>query len=276
MAEPTPPPASPRTLPAAAAPAGPRAWFAWRDALRWFGAEFLVVVTGVLVALALQAWYEGRRDAARERGYLRQLAADLRESERRFAAAEAENAPSEVAAAKLTRAFYLVAPPPRDSLLRWFLQADSYELAVPITATAEALVATGELTLIRSDSVRAAVTAYLETTRRRAATQATFEREFLAASDALERLVDPAEVVLARRPAALIDSVARANPTYPLPPGARRIPFPFDAPAFLRDREAHFQAGQLLSAKRNMAGSRAEMRAAARALQALVDGALRR
>jgi hypothetical protein len=30
----------------------------WSTRLRWFGAEFLVVVTGVLVALGVQAWYE--------------------------------------------------------------------------------------------------------------------------------------------------------------------------------------------------------------------------
>ncbi len=31
--------------------------------LRWFAAEFAVVVSGVLVALALQAWYQSRQDA---------------------------------------------------------------------------------------------------------------------------------------------------------------------------------------------------------------------
>src|SRR5688572_25817782 len=42
----------------------------WRARVRWFAAEFLVVVTGVLVALALQAWYEDRQDRDRETAYL--------------------------------------------------------------------------------------------------------------------------------------------------------------------------------------------------------------
>ena len=49
----------------------------WRPGVRWFGAEFLVVVTGILVALALNAWWGSRQDAAREQAYVRQLRAEL-------------------------------------------------------------------------------------------------------------------------------------------------------------------------------------------------------
>ncbi|PAP75067.1 hypothetical protein [Rubrivirga marina] len=44
----------------------PRSRGGWRRGARWFGAEFLVVVTGVLVALAVGAWWQGCQDAARE------------------------------------------------------------------------------------------------------------------------------------------------------------------------------------------------------------------
>jgi hypothetical protein len=49
----------------------------WARRLRWFGAEFLVVVSGVLVAIALNAWYQGRRDAATEATYLALLSRDV-------------------------------------------------------------------------------------------------------------------------------------------------------------------------------------------------------
>ena len=49
----------------------------WRRRLRWFGAEFLVVVTGVLVALAFNAWYQGRQDQDRAVGYLKRIDGDL-------------------------------------------------------------------------------------------------------------------------------------------------------------------------------------------------------
>jgi len=50
---------------------------AWRRSLRWFLAEFLVVVVGILVAMALNSWYQGRQDASNERDYLQRLSRDL-------------------------------------------------------------------------------------------------------------------------------------------------------------------------------------------------------
>jgi hypothetical protein len=49
----------------------------WRTRARWFAAEFLVIVTGVLVALALNALYERREDGRNERAYLALLERDL-------------------------------------------------------------------------------------------------------------------------------------------------------------------------------------------------------
>ena len=46
-------------------------------ALRWFAAEFFVVVTGVIVALGATSWWEGQRSQEREAAYLTQLLADL-------------------------------------------------------------------------------------------------------------------------------------------------------------------------------------------------------
>lgn len=243
---------------------------AWRGGLRWFAAEFLVVVTGILVALALQAWYEGRRDARRESSYLAQLDADLADTERLVAAADADNRPGDLAGARLLRAYYTPVPPARDSVLRWFLQASSYELARPVTATVEALVTTGDLGLIHDDSLRTAVAAYLDASRRLVASQQTFEYEFLRASDDMDRKIDYVEALTTLAAPARLDSVARSDSLFPAPAGARRRPFPFDLGALLADREAHFSLGQLLSAKRNLADIRREMREDAGRLRALV------
>jgi hypothetical protein len=229
-----------------------------------------VVVTGVLVALAVQAWSEARRDAGRERAYLAQLAADLRDTERVLDSADVGNRASTVAAARFVRAFYEPVPPPRDSVLAWYRRASYYETVRPVTGTVEALVATGDLHLLRSDRARAAVSAYLDDTRRLVASQQTFVAEFLRASDALDEKIDYAETIPARVPQARVDSVARADPLFPVPPGPRRRPFPLDTDALLRDRGAHFAMSQLLSAKQNMAGHRREMRDAARRLAAAV------
>ncbi|WP_412069194.1 hypothetical protein [Rubrivirga sp. IMCC43871] len=72
-APPTPPPSGP---PPTAPAARPRRWD-WRPTLRWFAAEIVVVVAGVLIALALNAWWQGRQDHALETHTLRELRAAL-------------------------------------------------------------------------------------------------------------------------------------------------------------------------------------------------------
>ena len=57
-------------------PIPPRRWD-WRPKLRWFAAEILIVVAGVLIALALNAWWQGRQDAASEQSYLALISRDL-------------------------------------------------------------------------------------------------------------------------------------------------------------------------------------------------------
>lgn len=57
-------------------PSPSRRWN-WQPKLRWFGAEILIVVAGVLIALALNSWWGARQDAAREAGYLALIHRDL-------------------------------------------------------------------------------------------------------------------------------------------------------------------------------------------------------
>lgn len=59
------PPPSAEVPPPPTAP--PRRWD-WRKGATWFGAEFLVVVTGVLVALAVNAWWGDRSSGASRSG----------------------------------------------------------------------------------------------------------------------------------------------------------------------------------------------------------------
>ena len=70
----------------------PRRWD-WRPKLRWFGAEYLIVVLGVLTAVGINAWWQGRQDVAQEQVYLRQLVADLRETVRLTEETDAYMAP---------------------------------------------------------------------------------------------------------------------------------------------------------------------------------------
>jgi hypothetical protein len=48
-------------------------WTSLRRSLRWFTAEFLVVLAGVLAAFAVNAWWEHRHDRSAEQAALREL-----------------------------------------------------------------------------------------------------------------------------------------------------------------------------------------------------------
>ena len=246
----------------------------WRGAARWFGAEFLVVVTGVLVALAVGAWWQGRQNAVSEQAYLRQLAADLRETERAATAADAFLRPVDRAGSLLWLAFYEAAAPPRDSLLAWAERAMWTSTVRPVVGTAEALVATGDLALIRDDSLRTAVTAYLERTRGRLYDHEQFDQAWAAAERRMRRHVDPTESALRLYDAETLGGYLAQMGVPETDLSELEAPFPFDPGPFLRDPDALQDAFEMANAKRNLLTVRRAMAEDARALRRRVEAEL--
>lgn len=132
----------------------------WTDGLRWFAAEFLVVVSGVLVALALNAYYQGRVDAGREAGYLQQMATDLAESEARLQEAVAANQDQ---LGKLTELLKLFDSKSEVPSIEAFndLKILSFTSEDPVLSTAQAIVETGDLHLITDDLLRSEIIHYV-------------------------------------------------------------------------------------------------------------------
>lgn len=148
-----PPPAEP-TQPAQARPAFT---VRWRAGLR----EFAVIMAGVLCALGAQAWWEWRQERGRERDYLAQLLLDTRENERRLGEAIATDTVTRRAMRRLAGAFHAPAPlPPSDTLLSWMLRAGVGSGFQPLTGTHTALLSTGDLRILRNDTLRARVVEY--------------------------------------------------------------------------------------------------------------------
>ncbi|MGH7470222.1 MAG: hypothetical protein ACRENP_19930 [Longimicrobiales bacterium] len=132
----------------------------WRTALR----EFLVIVTGVLSALAAQAWWERGQERERERAYLYQLLADTRENERRIALAMREDSASMHAVGRVVRALHTPGPmPSNDSLATWLLIALNSSDFQPVTGTYQALLSAGDLRLLHNDTLRGLVVGYAAT-----------------------------------------------------------------------------------------------------------------
>jgi hypothetical protein len=129
----------------------------WRTAAR----EFAVIVTGVLVALGAQAWWESREERQREQEYLRQLLSEIRVNEARLVDAIRQDS---VGGAAVDRALEVIdgnGPlPPADSMVSWVSRAGSASDFKPLSGTYRALLGTGDLRLVRNDSLRALIVTY--------------------------------------------------------------------------------------------------------------------
>jgi hypothetical protein len=119
-------------------------------------AEFAVIVAGVLIALAVDAWWGRRQEREQAREYLEQLLVDFQETERRLRGTVAgERERLERVSLVIDRALHGPLP-----------HADSLDLPTgynqfePLTGTLTALVQGGDLRLLDSDSVRFELVAF--------------------------------------------------------------------------------------------------------------------
>jgi hypothetical protein len=133
----------------------------WKDGLKWFGAEFLVVVAGILVALGLQAWWQDRQDASRGAEFERQLLSDVRETQRSLRDSIATDRAHSRTTSLLSTALYATDTPTPKQTLEW-LQAYSGWTADPrpVLGNVNALIQTGEIRLVSNPRLRRAIISY--------------------------------------------------------------------------------------------------------------------
>jgi hypothetical protein len=120
-------------------------------------AELAVIVGGVLIALAADAWWETRLERREARDYLQQLLVDFQETQRRLRGTiAAETETLQLVNSVVDRASRGVLPSP-DSLEL----PTRYNEFEPLTGTLTALVEGGDLRLVRDDSLRFELVAFL-------------------------------------------------------------------------------------------------------------------
>lgn len=145
----------------------PSRW-GWRPKLRWFAAEYLIVVLGVLTAVAINAWWGARQDTAAERSYLAlisrdlsQMAANLEE----LVALEERQVQSGLRAYRI-----LSSPDPtRDEQVLasdLLSQLTSRRTMNPTDATYRDLLSTGNLRLLQNRGLRDRLVAFYEEAER--------------------------------------------------------------------------------------------------------------
>jgi hypothetical protein len=239
---------------------------AWRSSLRWFLAEFVVVVAGVLVALMLNGWAQERQDGQREQAYLRQLHADLIASERDLGEAEEFLDRRAAASARVLHRFWRDEVVVDDSLIEDLSLPRSTRRFRPVLGTAEALISSGQINLIRSDALRGAILGYVESMKT--------QLEDINRYD--ETYYRPAVTRLYQGPD-LYQYVRFASPDerlLPRPLTVERVPFPAPLAGMLRDRSVYDGYNSLLVAHRNQSQCYADMRERSRTLRAQIQAAL--
>ena len=245
----------------------------------WFTVlvEIAVVVLGVVIGFQVNDWGQRRADRAKEQTYLRQLAADLRETEREIVGLEAQAAPRERSVGAFLRAFRSKERPPRDSLVTWRRIIQGLTSSRPVMGTVEALVATGDLALIRDDSLRAAITRYPERIDFDLATQEIAFKLYHDGLPQLDSRMDWADVLGEYHSTDALDSLSRVDPSYygsmvDDPQSA----FPFTVEGVLTDRVAYQGVRYMGYGASTMATARGRILEETRDLRERVEAELNR
>lgn len=243
-------------------------WLGFR--LRWFLAEFLVVVVGVLVAMGLSGLVEEQRELKREQVYLQQLSADLGSSDKELSTAVEFMQTRAEAAARVLHRFWRKDPVLDDAFFVDLSRPRGTRRFRPVLGTAEALGSSGEMGLIRSDALRADLLSYVERMKTRLAEIDRYDETYYR----------PGVAMLSRGPLwrSPPNSSLRQDPNEklrPRPDQYDRIPFPSELADQLASREVYGGYSNLLTAHRNQAEQYREMLEETRALRKKVDARIR-
>ncbi|MGB6037547.1 MAG: hypothetical protein WBG42_14830 [Cryomorphaceae bacterium] len=126
--------------------------------IKWFFAEFLVVVTGVLVAFALNSWWMDVKDRNKEETYLKQVLQDIDSSIQLMEGAVKFEVAASYAASQLLRVAYSDSIPSERELNIHALRCMNFEPGSLLQSTLLSLINSGDLQLISDDSTRIELT----------------------------------------------------------------------------------------------------------------------
>jgi len=265
---PDPPSAPSAPLPLPVPRPLPRPDPGWVSRLRWFLAEFLVVVSGIMVALALSGWVQERRDQQREIAYLQQLSADLLSSEQQLSEAVEHMRERARASARVLHRFWREDPAVDEAFLKDLWLPQGTRRFRPVMGTAEALSSTGNLSLIGSDTLRAELLTYVESMKRNLDDINRFDETYFRPG--MLMLIHGTDLSAHMKVPANDDSLRTRPNQY------ERVPFPSILADMLRDRNVYTGFQLLLTAHRNQAHRYEEMLEQTRALRTKVEAELAR
>jgi hypothetical protein len=165
--------------------------------------------------------------------------------------------------------------PRHDSIASWFAHGFWQEPLEPVTATAEALVSSGNITLIRDDSLRAAVTRYVGSMNKAAERQQIWGGQYYRAVERLTDYVDIMGASLQSTPADAVNRRARTDLYAPFPENPATPAFSYSMDDLFQNKDVYRALWMANNWKANLAATRTEMLAETRALRAAVRKSMR-
>jgi hypothetical protein len=220
----------------------------------WFAVvlEVLIVIVGVVIGFQVTSWGQDRADRAQEQTYLRQLVEDLEQTEQTYKDMEPDWIQRDASIAALVRSFRSASTPPVDSVLVWAGRVVVFHRPTIVTGTADALVATGDLNLIRDDSLRSSITSYLNVVEQQRDHMGHMQEEATPYIRTLTERVDFLAGWFGEEggwfggiPPAVRDTMARSWPFSPYPEAPHRTIRPLDMDALFRDPLAYSEMSNL-------------------------------
>lgn len=147
----------------------------FRHRSQWFLAELVIIVAGVLIALAIDELRNERGNALLERQYLDQLTADLSATADLITVVVTVDAEAETSGLQFLALFEDDNPESAQEAGHWLSEMRTFNTPVPVLGTIEALISTGDLRLIKDPIARAAITQYLSSAQNRSARYEQYE-----------------------------------------------------------------------------------------------------
>ena len=193
------------------------------EKLSWFSSEFVVVVSGVLVALALNGWWQGIQDQRAEEAYLNQLVAELSSSIETMSIDSTRSHEAQATLSKVIRAFRSNDSPPVDSVAAWMFQGLQFFVTGVSIGTLEAIVSSEDFQLIRSDTLRSRLPVFLALSKTGNARMHRLEEFFISEIRDLYQVVDYAGLVQLTSSDSTIAAMASSNSYFRIPPDGKRL-----------------------------------------------------
>ena len=127
--------------------------------------ELVIIIAGVLMALAIDEWWTNLEESDRADIYIQQLIADLRTTEETFAQTERWLIEATSAAESLLVIFEENGAADLEQVYELLNELEPFNNPAPVLGTIEVLISTGDLRVIRDANVRIQITAYLSYVR---------------------------------------------------------------------------------------------------------------